>query len=93
MEILRKKTLISPGADTIRLDLIFLEINGNFEKEDPGEVDNTEIAPQSGASRSVKVGSCGTRVVAGRIVTESYGTAQQQHTFILEKNFNHGVSI
>ncbi|KAL8482589.1 hypothetical protein ACS0TY_028671 [Phlomoides rotata] len=36
---------------------------------------------RSGASRSVKVGLCGARVVAGRIVMEGYGGAKQQHTF------------
>ncbi|KAL8489078.1 hypothetical protein ACS0TY_025114 [Phlomoides rotata] len=45
---------------------------------------------RSGASRSVKVGSCGTRVVAGRIVTESYGAAQQQHTFIVSNTYQLG---
>ncbi|KAM7471888.1 hypothetical protein LguiA_010071 [Lonicera macranthoides] len=33
------------------------------------------------ASRSATGPPCGTRVVAGRIVKESYGAAKQQHTF------------
>lgn len=32
-------------------------------------------------SRSSKGGVCGTRIVAGRILKESYGAAKQQHTF------------
>lgn len=32
-------------------------------------------------SRSSNGGPCGTRIVAGRILKESYGAAKQQHTF------------
>lgn len=37
-------------------------------------------------SRSAKGGSCGTRVVAGRILKESYGAAKQQHTFTVSSD-------
>ena len=33
------------------------------------------------ASRSASGPPCGTRIIAGRIVKESYGAAKQQHTF------------
>ncbi|XP_020275484.1 zinc finger CCCH domain-containing protein 62-like isoform X2 [Asparagus officinalis] len=36
------------------------------------------------ASRSATGPPCGTRVVIGRIVKESYGAAKQQHTFTIE---------
>ncbi|KAK3022134.1 hypothetical protein RJ639_045273, partial [Escallonia herrerae] len=35
------------------------------------------------ASRSASGPPCGTRIVAGRIVKESYGAAKQQHTFTI----------
>ncbi|KAL8466385.1 hypothetical protein ACS0TY_035475 [Phlomoides rotata] len=42
------------------------------------------------ASRSSKGGPCGTRVVAGRILKESYGAAKQQHTFTIEVLWSKG---
>lgn len=42
------------------------------------------------ASRSATGPPCGTRVVAGRIVKESYGTAKQQHTFTIEVLWSKG---
>ncbi|XP_019193018.1 PREDICTED: zinc finger CCCH domain-containing protein 62-like isoform X2 [Ipomoea nil] len=42
------------------------------------------------ASRSASAPSCGTRVVAGRIVKESYGMAKQQHTFTIEVLWSKG---
>ena len=33
------------------------------------------------ASRSASGPPCGTRIIAGRIVKESYGASKQQHTF------------
>lgn len=38
------------------------------------------------ASRSGGGPPCGTRIVAGRIVKESYGAAKQQHTFTVSLN-------
>lgn len=38
-------------------------------------------------SRSANGGPCGTRVVAGRILKESYGAAKQQHTFTVSNNY------
>ncbi|KAJ9568513.1 hypothetical protein OSB04_004479 [Centaurea solstitialis] len=43
------------------------------------------------ASRSATGPPCGTRVVAGRIVKESYGAAKQQHTFTIEVLWSKGV--
>ncbi|XP_011623117.1 zinc finger CCCH domain-containing protein 62 isoform X2 [Amborella trichopoda] len=43
------------------------------------------------ASRSATAPSCGTRLVAGRIVKESYGMAKQQHTFTVEVLWSKGV--
>lgn len=37
------------------------------------------------ASRSAIGPPCGTRIVAGRIVKESYGSAKQQHTFTVSE--------
>ncbi|XP_050160538.1 zinc finger CCCH domain-containing protein 62-like isoform X6 [Malus sylvestris] len=42
------------------------------------------------ASRSGKGPPCGTRIVAGRIVKESYGAAKQQHTFTIEVLWSKG---
>ncbi|EXC01341.1 Zinc finger CCCH domain-containing protein 62 [Morus notabilis] len=42
------------------------------------------------ASRSANGGPCGTRIVAGRIVKESYGAAKQQHTFTVEVLWSKG---
>ncbi|PSS07301.1 Zinc finger CCCH domain-containing protein [Actinidia chinensis var. chinensis] len=42
------------------------------------------------ASRSASGPPCGTRIVAGRIVKESYGAAKQQHTFTIEVLWNKG---
>ncbi|CAA3032055.1 zinc finger CCCH domain-containing 62-like [Olea europaea subsp. europaea] len=42
------------------------------------------------ASRSANGPPCGTRVVAGRIVKESYGAAKQQHTFTIEVLWSRG---
>nr|GMC73098.1 zinc finger CCCH domain-containing protein 62-like [Ipomoea batatas] len=42
------------------------------------------------ASRSASAPPCGTRVVAGRIVKESYGMAKQQHTFTIEVLWSKG---
>ncbi|KAL8539176.1 hypothetical protein ACS0TY_000972 [Phlomoides rotata] len=52
-----------------------------------------KVYKKSGTSRSVKVGPCGTRVVAGRIVTESYGAAKQQHTFTIEVLWSRGEKL
>ncbi|XP_047963759.1 zinc finger CCCH domain-containing protein 62-like [Salvia hispanica] len=41
-------------------------------------------------SRSSKGGVCGTRIVAGRILKESYGAAKQQHTFTIEVLWSKG---
>ncbi|OVA08310.1 zinc finger protein [Macleaya cordata] len=43
------------------------------------------------ASRSATGPPCGTRIVAGRIVKESYGSAKQQHTFTIEVLWSKGV--
>ncbi|QCE02362.1 hypothetical protein DEO72_LG8g373 [Vigna unguiculata] len=42
------------------------------------------------ASRSATGPSCGKRIVAGRIVKESYGAAKQQHTFTIEVLWSKG---
>ncbi|XWS16133.1 hypothetical protein CRYUN_Cryun34aG0059300 [Craigia yunnanensis] len=42
------------------------------------------------ASRSACGPPCGTRIVAGRIVKESYGAAKQQHTFTIEVLWSKG---
>ncbi|KAG5538004.1 hypothetical protein RHGRI_025183 [Rhododendron griersonianum] len=42
------------------------------------------------ASRSASGPPCGTRIVAGRIVKESYGAAKQQHTFTIEVLWSKG---
>ncbi|GMN36782.1 hypothetical protein TIFTF001_006296 [Ficus carica] len=42
------------------------------------------------ASRSASGGPCGTRIVAGRVVKESYGAAKQQHTFTIEVLWSKG---
>ncbi|KAF8023713.1 hypothetical protein BT93_F1027 [Corymbia citriodora subsp. variegata] len=42
------------------------------------------------ASRSANGPPCGKRIVAGRIVKESYGAAKQQHTFTLEVLWSKG---
>ncbi|XP_071901291.1 uncharacterized protein [Coffea arabica] len=42
------------------------------------------------ASRSASGPPCGTRLVAGRIVKESYGAAKQQHTFTIEVLWSKG---
>ncbi|KAA8541608.1 hypothetical protein F0562_022760 [Nyssa sinensis] len=42
------------------------------------------------ASRSASGPPCGTRIVAGRIVKESYGAAKQQHTFTVEVLWSKG---
>ncbi|XP_031499798.1 zinc finger CCCH domain-containing protein 62 [Nymphaea colorata] len=42
-------------------------------------------------SRSATAPPCGTRLVAGRIVKESYGVAKQQHTFTIEVLWSEGV--
>ncbi|CAA0829470.1 SAP domain-containing protein [Striga hermonthica] len=42
------------------------------------------------ASRSANGPPCGTRIVAGRIVKESYGAAKQQHTFTIEVLWSKG---
>lgn len=42
-------------------------------------------------SRSANGPPCGTRIVAGRIVKESYGAAKQQHTFTVEVLWSKGV--
>ncbi|CAH9098844.1 unnamed protein product [Cuscuta epithymum] len=42
------------------------------------------------ASRSANGPPCGTRIVAGRIVKESYGMAKQQHTFTIEVLWSKG---
>ncbi|CAJ1950705.1 unnamed protein product [Sphenostylis stenocarpa] len=42
------------------------------------------------ASRSASGPPCGKRIVAGRIVKESYGTAKQQHTFTIEVLWSKG---
>ncbi|KAH6790055.1 SAP domain-containing protein [Perilla frutescens var. frutescens] len=41
-------------------------------------------------SRSASGGPCGTRIVAGRILKESYGAAKQQHTFTIEVLWSKG---
>lgn len=43
------------------------------------------------ASRSATGPPCGTRIVAGRIVKESYGAAKQQHTFTIEVLWSKGT--
>ncbi|PWA80953.1 SAP domain-containing protein [Artemisia annua] len=43
------------------------------------------------ASRSATGPPCGKRVIAGRIVKESYGAAKQQHTFTIEVLWSKGV--
>ncbi|KAL8241644.1 hypothetical protein R6Q59_011946 [Mikania micrantha] len=43
------------------------------------------------ASRSATGPPCGQRVVAGRIVKESYGAAKQQHTFTIEVLWSKGT--
>ncbi|PIA27568.1 hypothetical protein AQUCO_07600023v1 [Aquilegia coerulea] len=43
------------------------------------------------ASRSATGPPCGTRIVAGRIVKESYGAAKQQHTFTIEVLWSKGM--
>jgi len=40
------------------------------------------------ASRSASGPPCGKRIVAGRIVKESYGAAKQQHTFTVRINLD-----
>ncbi|KAK0586560.1 hypothetical protein LWI29_008892 [Acer saccharum] len=42
------------------------------------------------ASRSASGPPCGKRIVAGRIVKESYGAAKQQHTFTIEVLWSKG---
>ncbi|KAA3479227.1 peroxisomal (S)-2-hydroxy-acid oxidase GLO4-like [Gossypium australe] len=42
------------------------------------------------ASRSASGPPCGTRIVVGRIVKESYGSAKQQHTFTIEVLWSKG---
>ncbi|KAK4839564.1 hypothetical protein QYF36_022843 [Acer negundo] len=42
------------------------------------------------ASRSASGPPCGKRIVAGRIVKESYGAAKQQHTFTIEVVWSKG---
>ncbi|KAL3511591.1 hypothetical protein ACH5RR_024308 [Cinchona calisaya] len=42
------------------------------------------------ASRSANGPPCGTRLIAGRIVKESYGAAKQQHTFTIEVLWSKG---
>ncbi|XP_014516081.1 zinc finger CCCH domain-containing protein 62 [Vigna radiata var. radiata] len=42
------------------------------------------------ASRSASGQPCGKRIVAGRIVKESYGAAKQQHTFTIEVLWSKG---
>ncbi|KAJ9179436.1 hypothetical protein P3X46_011224 [Hevea brasiliensis] len=42
------------------------------------------------ASRSARGPPCGTRIVAGRIVKESYGAVKQQHTFTIEVLWSKG---
>ncbi|XP_058180498.1 zinc finger CCCH domain-containing protein 62-like [Rhododendron vialii] len=42
------------------------------------------------ASRSASGPPCGTRIVAGRVVKESYGAAKQQHTFTIEVLWSKG---
>ncbi|XP_077234648.1 uncharacterized protein LOC143876842 [Tasmannia lanceolata] len=42
-------------------------------------------------SRSATAPACGTRIVVGRIVKESYGAAKQQHTFTIEVLWSKGV--
>ncbi|XP_030547207.1 zinc finger CCCH domain-containing protein 62 [Rhodamnia argentea] len=42
------------------------------------------------ASRSASGPSCGKRIVAGRILKESYGAAKQQHTFTIEVLWSKG---
>ncbi|XP_022715326.1 uncharacterized protein LOC111274723 isoform X2 [Durio zibethinus] len=42
------------------------------------------------ASRSACGPPCGTRIIAGRIVKESYGAAKQQHTFTIEVLWSRG---
>lgn len=42
------------------------------------------------ASRSASGPPCGTRIVVGRIVKESYGAAKQQHTFTIEVLWSKG---
>ncbi|KAL7162765.1 hypothetical protein ACSBR2_043114 [Camellia fascicularis] len=42
------------------------------------------------ASRSASGPPCGKRIVAGRIVKESYGAAKQQHTFTIEVLWSEG---
>ncbi|KAJ1401094.1 Zinc finger, CCCH-type [Sesbania bispinosa] len=41
-------------------------------------------------SRSASGPPCGKRIIAGRIVKESYGTAKQQHTFTIEVLWSKG---
>ncbi|KAI3870974.1 hypothetical protein MKX03_029380 [Papaver bracteatum] len=43
------------------------------------------------ASRSAAGPPCGTRIVVGRVVRESYGSAKQQHTFTIEVLWSKGV--
>ncbi|KAK9054765.1 hypothetical protein SSX86_025844 [Deinandra increscens subsp. villosa] len=43
------------------------------------------------ASRSASGPPCGQRIVAGRIVKESYGAAKQQHTFTIEVLWSKGT--
>ncbi|PWA96675.1 SAP domain-containing protein [Artemisia annua] len=43
------------------------------------------------ASRSATGPPCGKRVIAGRIVKESYGAAKQQHTFTIEVLWSKGA--
>ncbi|KAL5583433.1 hypothetical protein UlMin_015875 [Ulmus minor] len=42
------------------------------------------------ASRSASGPPCGTRIIAGRIVKESYGASKQQHTFTIEVLWSKG---
>ncbi|KAI5665366.1 hypothetical protein M9H77_15219 [Catharanthus roseus] len=42
------------------------------------------------ASRCANGPPCGTRVIAGRVVKESYGAAKQQHTFTIEVLWSKG---
>ncbi|XP_057976226.1 zinc finger CCCH domain-containing protein 62-like isoform X2 [Malania oleifera] len=42
------------------------------------------------ASRSATGPPCGTRIIAGRIVKDSYGAAKQQHTFTIEVLWSKG---
>ncbi|XP_065867923.1 zinc finger CCCH domain-containing protein 62-like isoform X1 [Euphorbia lathyris] len=78
------------GEKTYPVSSFVLNCKGDACKGDVVMFEQNVYEMFSIASRSASGPPCGTRIVVGRIVKESYGAAKQQHTFTIEVLWSKG---